>query len=145
MSIIIEKICEERDNKPFSDWVTEPEDDRIFTGPIFGLPGESWGTVVTIYLADDSRRLPKFTEFFGRPRASWPVSEVLQIRVCSPDFEEKDIRFCAPHTSRKLIQKAFDFEDVVRYCRQKLEDSQGLQKKSLISAWGSSFFIIDSE
>lgn len=145
MSIFIEKILEERDDRPFPDWITDPEDDRIFTGSVFGLRGQAWGTVISIYLADNSPKLPRFVEFFGQPRSSWPIAEVLQLRVCSPTFIENDKRFRTPHHTRCLIQETFDFQAAVEYCQEKIKASQRLKKRALIAAWEQDFFVFDPD
>ncbi|GAA3698858.1 hypothetical protein GCM10023081_39700 [Arthrobacter ginkgonis] len=143
--IVVDSILEECFYLPVPEWETADEDMRKFAFDRFGMPGDSWATVATVYLRVERRIWEPLRRVFGLsgPLSSVPAADVLQLRVCSPRFVETDPRFLRNGTPRALVQEAFDWIEVERYCRHKVEDSRRCYDPKLVDEWENDFFVFD--
>lgn len=145
--IRIHDLYEECTYAPLPDWTVAAEDERIFTADTFGRPGDAWATIITAHLVDENSILKAI---FGRARflagaITVPVGDMLQLRVCSPSFQETDSRFLRSGSPVALVQQEFDLERVKRYCQETVQKFARLKGPELYRALEQHFHVFDPD
>lgn len=145
--IRVHDLYEECTYAPLPVWTVAAEDERIFTADTFGCLGDAWATITTVHLVDENSVMKAI---FGRSRflagaITVPVGDILQLRVCSPSFQETDSRFLRSGSHVALIQKEFDLELVQKYCQETVQESVRLKGPKLYRAWEQHFHVFDPD
>lgn len=145
--IRIDDLYEECTYAPWPDWTVAAEDERIFRTDTFGRRGDAWATIITVLLVDENSIMKAI---FGRSRflagaITVPVGDILQLRVCSPSFQETDSRFLRSGSHVALIQQEFDLELVKKYCQKTVQESARLKGPKLYRAWEQHFHVFDPD
>lgn len=145
--IRIRYLYEECDYSPLPEWIIDDEDKRIFTGDHFGRDGDAWATVVTVHLVNENRLMRALLGRWKQFHYSiwFPLADLLQLRVCSPTFEETDQRFLLNGKHLALIQNEFDMRLVDEYCKKRVRECAHLRGRALIAALKKSFYVFDPD
>lgn len=140
-------LVEEHGYAPLPGWVVDPEDDRQYEGAIFGRSGTAWATIFTLGLADENRFLRVISDKFPRLpiNADADLATLLQLRVCSPSFQEEDHRFLRDGKQVALVQDAFTPIKVEQYCHQKIRQVASLEGEPLYRELGRAFHLFDPD
>lgn len=144
--ISIHDAYEEAEYSQPTGWTVEDEDKRIYQAERFGMRGDAWATVVTAHLAEHPR-IPKILEglSFFRKREPRMISVWLQLRVCSPTFEEKDGRFLCEGRHLAMVQDEFDLGAVKAYMNEIVQKTANRSIPSQHEAWSKQFHLFDPD
>jgi hypothetical protein len=143
----IDDLYEECTYAPWPGWTIAAEDERIFSADTFGRLGDAWATIITVLLVDENSVLKAI---LGRSKflagaITAPVGDILQLRVCSPSFQETDSRFLRNGSHVALVQKEFDLELVKRYCQETVQEFARLKGPKLHRALEQRFHVFDPD
>lgn len=141
--ISIHDVYEEAEYSEPTGWIVEDEDKRIYQAEHFGMRNDAWATVATASLAEH-HELPKILRgFFVRQSTPAILGISLQLRVCSPTFQERDRRFLRDGRHLALVQDEFDLAAVKIYMDKVVKETAHLDFPSQYEAWSRYFHVYD--
>lgn len=145
-TIRVHDLYEEAQYTQPTGWTVADEDKRIYQTEHFGVPNDAWATVVTAHLAEH-RDIPKILEGLPLFRKGDPrmISVWLQLRVCSPTFQERDARFLHEGRHLALVQDEFQLSSVRAYIDKVVQKTAHISIPEQHEAWSRYFHLYDPD